>query len=191
MKKATFKACLIATCFALATTAAHAQQRVHALSGTVKSINPKISMIEIETDDGSSSHFRWAKTAGPAIEFDKSVSADATAADKFTTSGHHVIVYYYGEDTVRTVVALHDLGEGSVQKSTGTVVKLNRRDRVLTIKNESGTEVSFRLDPKTVADTETGVSQGFKYDLSKGAQVRVIAAQSDGSGMALLIGPAA
>lgn len=189
--KAPFKACLIATCFALVTTVAHAQQRIHALSGTVKSINPKISMIEVETDDGSSSHFRWPKTDGPAFEFDKAVSADATAADKFTTSGHHVIVYYYGEDTVRTVVAVRDLGDVPVQKSTGTVVKLNRHDRLLTIKNESGTEVSFHLDPKTVADTATGVSQGFKYDLSKGAQVRVIAAQADGSGMALLIGPAA
>ena len=190
MKKATLRLCSIAACFALATTVIHAQERVHALSGTVTAINSKISMIEIETDDGSPSHFRWAKTAA-AIEFDKTVSADSTAADRFTSKGHHVIVYYYGEDTVRTVVALHDLGDGSVQKSTGTVVKLNRRDRLLTIKNESGTEVSFRLDPKTVADTENGVSQGFKYDLSKGAQVRVIASQTDGSGMALLIGPAA
>lgn len=191
MKYATLKACMIATCFGLAATMSHAQERVHALSGTVTAINPKISMIEVETDDGSAGHFRWAKTAGPAIEFDKTVSADATAADKFTAKGHHVIVYYYGEDTVRTVVAIHDLGEVSVQKSTGTVVKLNRHDRLLTIKDGSGTETQFRLDPKTVADTETGVSQGFKFDLSKGAQVRVIATQANGSDTALLIVPAA
>ena len=129
MKKATFKSCLIATCFALLTTVSHAQERVHALSGTVTSINPKTSMMEIETDDGSPGHFRWMKTGGAAIEFDKTVSADSTAADKFTEKGHHVIVYYYGQDTVRTIVALHDLGDGSVQKSKGTVVKLNRRDR--------------------------------------------------------------
>jgi hypothetical protein len=190
MKKTMFKSCLIAACFALLATALHAQERVHALSGTVTTINSKINMIEIETDDGSPGHFRWAKS-GAAIEFDKTVSADATAADKFTSKGHHVIVYYYGEDTVRTVIALHDLGDGSVDKSTGTVVKLSRRDHLLTIKNEAGTEVRFQLDTKTVADTATGLGQGFKYDLSKGDQVRVTSAQANGSDTALLIVPAA
>jgi hypothetical protein len=191
MKKATFKSCLIATCFALVTTVSHAQERVHAISGTVTAIHPKISMMEIATDDGSSSHFRWTKTGEASLEFDKTVRADTTEADKFTTMGHHVIVYYYGEGTVRTVVALHDLGDGSVQKSSGTVVKLNRRDRTLTIKNEAGTELSFHLDPKTVADTATGVTQGFKYDLSKGEQVLVTATPGEGSDTALLIAPAA
>jgi hypothetical protein len=191
MKKAALKSCLIATCFALVAMASHAQERVHALSGTVTSINAKISMIEVDTDDGSSGHFRWTKPAGTTFDFDKTVSADATEADKFTTKGNHVIVYYYGEGTIRTVVALHDLGDGSMQKSTGTVVKLNRRDRLLTIKNEAGTEMSFHLDPKTVADTATGVAEGFKYDLSKGEQVRVTATQVSGSDTALLIAPAA
>ena len=49
--------------------------------------------------------------------------------------------------------------------------------------------MSFHLDPKTVADTATGVAQGFKYDLSKGKQVLVTAAQADGSDTALLIVP--
>jgi hypothetical protein len=190
MMKALLKACLGAACFTLVIAVAQCQQRIHAVSGTVTSINPKISMIEVDTDDGSSGHFRWMKSQGQAVEFDKTVSADATAADKFTTNGHHVIVYYFGEGTVRTAVALHDLGDGSVEKSTGTVVKLNRHDRMLTIKNGAGTEVSFHLDPKTVADTATGVMQGFKFDLSKGDQVRVTAAQVNGSDTALLIVPA-
>jgi hypothetical protein len=190
MKKEWFRTCLFAACFALVTTMVHAQERVHALSGTVTSINAKIGMIDVDTDDGSSGHFRWMKTPGPAVEFDKMVSADATAADKFTTNGHHVIVYYYGEGTVRTAVALRDLGDGSLEKSTGTVVKLNRHDRLLTIKNAAGAEVSYHLDPKTVADTATGVTQGFKFDLSKGDSVRVTATQANGSDTALLIVPA-
>jgi hypothetical protein len=191
MMKATFRTCLFAMCFALVSTMVHAQEMVHAVSGTVTSINPKISMIEINTDDGSSGHFRWINGSGPKVDFDKSVSADATTADKFTTQGHHVIVYYYGDGTVRTVVALHDLGGGAVEKSTGTVVKLNRHEHLLTIKSASGIEVSFHLDPKTVADTATGVMGEFKFDLSKGDSVRVTAAQANGSDTALLIVPAA
>jgi hypothetical protein len=189
MMKALFRACLFVICLSLVTSIAKAQQRVHALAGTVTSINPKISMIEIETDDGSSAHFRWLKKSDGEIEFDKTVSADAIPADKFTAKGAHVIVYYFGDGDVRTVVALHDLGDGSVAKSTGTVVKLNRHDHLLVIKNSAGTEESFHVDPRTVADTATGVMQGYKFDLTKGDAVRVTAAQASGSATALLIVP--
>ncbi|HEY4381077.1 MAG TPA: hypothetical protein VGN01_12080 [Acidobacteriaceae bacterium] len=147
-------------------------------------------MTEITTDDGSSGHFRWLKKSDGEIEFDKTVSADATPADQYTSKGAHVIVYYFGEGDLRTVVAVHELGSGSIQKRTGTVVKLSRKDHLLTIKNASGSEESFQLDPKTVADTATGVLQG-KFDLSKGDQVRVMAAPAGSGETALLIVPAA
>ncbi len=57
-------------------------------------------------------------------------------------------------------------------------------------KNASGTEESFHLDPKTVADTSTGVMEGYKFDLTKGDQVRVMAAPANGTTTALLIVPA-
>ena len=190
MMKALFRTCLVAICFALIGSTAKAQERVHALSGTVTSINAKIGMIEVNTDDGSSGHFQWLRSSGASVDFDKTVSADATAAEKFTMQGHHVIVYYFGDGDVRTAVALHDLGDASIEKSTGTVMKLNRHDHLLTIKNSSGVEVSFHLDTKTVADTATGVSENFKFDFSKGDSVRVTAAQANGSDTALLIVPA-
>jgi hypothetical protein len=190
MMKTLFKTCLVAICFALVGSVANAQEMVHALSGTVTAIYPKVGIIEVNTDDGSSGHFQCRKSSGPSVDFDKAVSENATAADKFTMKGHHVIVYYFGDGDVRTAVALHDLGAGSIEKSTGTVVKLNRHDHLLTIKNSSGVEVTFHLDPKTVADTATGVTEDFKFDFSKGDSVRVTAAQTNGSDTALLIVPA-
>ena len=190
MMKTLFRHCFVATCFTFALSIARAQQCIHAVSGTVTSINAKIGMMDIETDDGTSGHFRWIKASDGSISFDKAVRADSTAADKFTTTGNHVIVYYFGEGTVRTAVALHNLGDGSMDKSTGRVVNLNRHDHLLTIMDSTGTELSYHLDPKTVTDTASGVSQGFKFDLSKGASVRVIAAiPATGSGTALLIAP--
>jgi hypothetical protein len=184
------KIVLLATCFFLVPSIAIAQARVHALSGTVRTIYPKIQMTEIDTDDGSSGHFEWlTKTRGP-IDFDKSVSADAIAADKFTTRDTHVIVYYCGEGEVRTIVALRDLGAGPLANSTGTVVKLDRHEHLLTIKNSKGGEESFHIDPRTVADTEYGAATNYKFDFSKGVQVRVLATQANGSQTALLIAPA-
>jgi hypothetical protein len=189
MMKPTFKAFFFATCFALIATAVQAQERVHALSGTVKSSNAKIGMTEIETDDGSSSHFRWMLFAdAEAVNFDKTISANAVSPDKLTATGHHVIAYYFGQDTtIRILVALHDLGDGPVESRVGTVVKMDRHDHLLTIKNSEGTEESFHIDAKTVADTAPGVSIGFKFDLSKGETVRVTAAQANGSATAVLI----
>jgi hypothetical protein len=188
MMKNVLATSLVAISFALVPMA-HAQEMVHALSGVVSSINPKIQMIEVKTDDGSPGHFQWMKK-DPSVDFDKTVSADSTAASKFTTVGDHVIVFYFGDGDVRTVVAVHDLGKAPVEKSTGTVVKLNRHEHLLTIKNSAGAEVSFHLDPKTVADTATGVMEDYKFDLNKGDQVFVTAEQANGSDTALLIVPA-
>jgi len=189
MMKALFRVCFVAMLISIVSTFAIAQERVHALSGTVTSINPKIEMIEVDTDDGSSGHFQWLKKSDGAIDFDKTVSADSIAVDKFTTKGAHVIVFFFGEGNVRTAVAVHDLGNGSLKKSTGTLVKLNRHDHLLTIKNSAGAEESFRLDPRTVADTSTGVMEGYKIDLGKGDMVRVTSSQANGTATAWLIVP--
>ena len=185
--KALFRTGISATCFALALSVAQAQQTIHAAVGTVRAIYPKVQMLEITTDDGSMGHFRWPRKSDGEIQLDKAVSADAIPVEKFTSTGKHVIVYYFGDGDVRTVVGVRDLGDGSLAKTAGTVVKLNRKEHLLTIKNSSGTEESFHLDPKTVADTPMGVVQGFKLDLSKGDLVRVVATQTDDGAMALLI----
>jgi hypothetical protein len=43
------------------------------------------------------------------MEFDKDLRAQATSADRFNTTGTHVIVYYFGEGDPRTAVALQGL----------------------------------------------------------------------------------
>jgi hypothetical protein len=183
------KVCVIAACFFAVTSAAVAQENVHALSGTVESVNAKIKMTEIDTDNGTSGHFEWLKKTGTDINFDKAVKADATDADKFTTKGAHVIVYFIGDGDIRTIIAVHDLGSGPLEKTSGTVVKLSRKDHLLTIKSSAGAEETFHLDAKTVADTTTGVEEGFRFDFSKGDEVRVTAAPSNGGETALLIAP--
>jgi hypothetical protein len=179
---------LFAICTSLLPSATNAQEMVHAVSGTVTTIHPKIQMTDIDTDDGSAGIFQWTKP-GVALNFDKNVSANTIAVDKFTALQAPVIAYYYGVGQVRTIVAVHELGTGPFVKSSGRVVKLDKHEHVLTIKNATGGEETFQIDAKTVADTETGVVTNFKFDYSKGVQVRVIAAQANGSSTALLIVP--
>jgi hypothetical protein len=183
------KVCVFAVCLSMAAGTAVAQEIVHALSGTVSKVNPKIKMTEITTDNDTSGHFEWLKQSDGKLNFDKIVKADTVDADKFTNVGAHAIVFFIGDGDIRTIIALRDLGTGPLEKTSGTVEKLNRHDRLLTIKNSAGAEETFRLDAKTVGDTPTGVFQDFKFDFSKGDQVRVTAAPSADGETALLIAP--
>jgi hypothetical protein len=164
-----------------------AQDNVHAITGTVTRVNPKIKTTDIATDDGSSGYFEWSTKPASSVNFDKTVKADAVDADKFTSQGDHVIVFFIAGIDTRSLVALRDLGTGPLEKTAGSVVKLDRGNHVLIVKDSSGAEKTFHLDPKTVADTPYGVMQGFKYDLSKGDLVTVTSAASDGGETALLI----
>jgi len=155
------RAVLLTSCLFLAVSIAKAQQMVHAVSGTVTTIHPKIQMTDLETDDGSPGSFHWTKP-GVAMNFDKTVSADTVTADKFTALQAHVIGFYYYEGDVRTLVAVRDVGAGPFVKSSGKILKLDRNEHLLTI---------------------------FKFNYSKGVQVQVLATQANGSQTALLIAP--
>jgi hypothetical protein len=187
MLKGFVKTCLLAGSFSLTTFAATAQEVVHALAGTVTSIDPPAKTIQINTDDGSEGRFKDLTNSHVSLDFDKSIRADAIVADAFRKQGMHVIVYYFGDSEMRTAVALQGLGTGPFERSSGTIVKFNRHEHLLTIKNSAGVQESFHIARKTCAETAVGAVAGYKFDPEKGDQVRVIAAPRNGSETALFI----
>jgi hypothetical protein len=82
---------------------------------------------------------------------------------------------------------LEDLGTGPFKESSGTVVKFDRHERVLTLKNDSGVEESFHLNPQTVAETPSGAVEGLELDAKDGDQVQVTASPVNGNETALFI----
>lgn len=187
MRKGYLRACLLVGCFLPATFAANAQEVVHALCGTVSSINSTAKTITVSTDDGSEGLFKDLTKSNVSLDFDKKIRAAATTADSFTKNGVRVIVYYFGGGDVRTAIALDDLGTGPFEKNIGTVLKFNRHEHVLTVKNQSAVEESFHLSDKTVSETAFGAVAGYELDLEEGEQVRVTAAPLNGSETALFI----
>jgi hypothetical protein len=79
-------------CCSLCTLAATAQEVVHALTGTVTSMNAG-KTIEVDTDDGSEVEFKDLTKSNIPLEFDKDLRAQAAPADSFNTKGTQVIVY--------------------------------------------------------------------------------------------------
>ena len=160
--------------------AAAAQEVVHAIVGSVVSINSTTKTISVKTDDGVTSIFKEMIDAKIPLQFDKNIRTDATAAEEFQKSGIRAIVYYYGYGDSRTAVALRSLGPGQFTKVTGTVANLDTAEHSLSIKDQSGLIKSFKITQDTIVETSTGAAEGQSFNPRMGDQVRVNATAVEG-----------
>jgi hypothetical protein len=187
MSRGIFKVCFFAGCFLLASFTATAQEVIHALVGTISSVDSTAKIIAVTFDDGSEGHFKNMLDSHHKIVFDKSARTDAAAAADFKKTGEHVIVYYFGFGDLRTVIALRSLGPGPFTSSTGTVVSFSRKERSLSITDQSGQAESFEVAPDAVVNTDMGVAAGLDFRPAKGDSVRVTAAEVNGTSTTVFI----
>ena len=177
---------LLAGYFSLCTLASTAQEVVHALTGTVTSMNLG-KTIQVDADDGTEVDFKDFTKANIPLEFDRDLRSQATSADSFKTKGTHVIVYYFGEGNQRTAVALQGLPPGPLKRTIGTVVKFDKHQRLMSVESTPGGIQLFHIEPTTVVESSVGAVEGRKFDPQKRDQVRVTAAPAQGTATALFI----
>lgn len=187
MRRECFKAVVLIGCLSLVSFPARAQEVVHALCGTVRTINSNSNTIMVGTDDDATELFKEFPKSNVSLDFDKRIRADAIVASDFKKSGDRVILYYFGSGNAQTAVAFQDLGTGPFKESSGTIVKFDRHEQVLTLKNNSGVEESFHLNLKTVAETGYGAVEGLELDAKVGDQVQVTSSSVNGNETALFI----
>ena len=178
---------LVVGCILSVAIAATAQEVVHALTGTVRSIDPASKTITIFTDNGSEGLFKDLTNPKLKVDFDKKLRTDASTVDTFKGKGAYAVVFYFGDGDVRTAVALRNLGSGPFTNNLGSVVRLDGREHLLFIKNKSGLVKSFKIASDTVAETDLGVVNGFKFQPQKDDQVRVVATMVNGTPTALFV----
>jgi hypothetical protein len=171
----------------LASFAATAQEVVHALVGTITSINSNAKTIGVRSDDGAEGQFKDMLHSHYKIPFDKNSRTDAAAADSFKNSGERAIVYYFGVGDLRTIVALRSLGPGPYVKSAGKVVSFNKKERSLTITTQSGQQESFEIPAGAVVDTEMGAVGESDFRPATGDPVRLTAVVVNGTNTALFV----
>jgi hypothetical protein len=184
--KGNLKAGILATCFLFVSLNTTAQEVVHALTGSVVSIEASAKTIGVYTDSHSESTFKDMTNPNTPINFDKSIRTIATSADTFNTKGAYVIVFYYGGGDERTAVALLGLGPGPFSQDTGTIVKIDGRNSI-SVADASGSIKSFKLTPNTVAETDYGAVIGSKYQPHQGDKIRLTASVGNGKEVALFI----
>ncbi len=178
---------VFAGCLSSCAVAASAQEVVHALTGTVSSIDNLTKTLIVFQDNGSEGQFKDLTTEKKHIEFDKKIALDTTAADAFKKKGAYVIVFYFGDNNDRTAVALKNLGAGPFTSADGTVVKFEGKQHSISIKDASGTVQTFKIAQDTVAEGYMGVVDGFKFQASKGDHIRVVGTTENGSATALFM----
>jgi Cu/Ag efflux protein CusF len=186
MLRSTLCLCTLAGCLSFAALPAAAQEVVHALTGTVSSIDAAGKTITLFQDTGSQGTFNEMTNHKTAITIDKKLLAEATPADDFSKKGAYVIVFYFGGES-RTAVALRPLGTGPFTSAVGTVTKYEGHSHIITIKDDSGKEYTFKLSEDTVAEGGFGAVNGYKFQVEKGDHVRVVGTSSGNDAMALFV----
>lgn len=186
MLRSAFCLCTLASCLSLAVLPAAAQEVVHALTGTVSSIDAAGKTITLFQDSGSKGTFNEMTDRKTSLTIDKKLLATATPADDFSKNGAYVIVFYFGGES-RTAVALRPLGTGPFTSAVGTVTKYESHSHTITIKDDSGKEYTFKLGEDTVAEGGFGAVNGYKFQIDKGDRVRIVATTSGGDNTALFV----
>lgn len=186
MRRPLISSWLLSVCLLFAAPAS-AQVIVHALSGTVVKLDPQAKTLLLNTDDGSGGEFKLVSSSAISLQFNRDVRAAATPSESFDKTNAQVVVFYYGNDTVRNAVAVQDLGAGPFVKSSGTVVKVNKHDHSVTIKDAAGKSETFLMGPKAVADTPDGVMPANRFEPEKGDNISVIATTVNGVETALFL----
>jgi hypothetical protein len=140
-----------------------AQEVVHALTGTVTTINNNDRTVNVFVDGGSQRQFKEMTNPKTRLDFDKKVEAETTAVDAF-----------------------NKLGAGPFKSTVGTVEKFERSHSI-SLQDKSGAVLTFKIDPETVAESYYGAEDGSRFEAQHGDHVRVVSSTEHGSPTALFI----
>lgn len=167
-------------------SAASAQAVVHALTGTVNSIDPASKTITMFLDNGKQDTFKDMTNSKVSFSADKKILPSTATSDDVKKQGAYVVVFYVGGSDERSAVALRGLGAGPFIATTGTVTKFEAR-RSLTVQDTSGTTQTFTLGADTITESGAGAQSALKFETDKGGKVRVVGTSKDGGSVALFV----
>lgn len=148
---------------------------VHAVSGIVTKIDSAAKTITVKTVDGTEHVFKYteATTVHAAEETGKAAKAGSVDTYMAGKEGTHAIIHYTGEGTDQTAVHVEDLGKHPVQVGEGTVTRVDKAARTVTIKAEDGTESTYHVAKDATVDTEHGVTKDSELIAKRGEKATV------------------
>jgi hypothetical protein len=162
----------------LATAICSAQDVVEAIHGIVTKIDLTSKTLVVKSKDGVEHTFHYV---------DKTVvkGADATAAAakdsyKGIKEGSEVVVQTAKKGSVDTADRVDILSKDTAKTVNGTLVKVGKGGKDLTIKTADGTQQTFKTAGKGIADTAEDLSK----KTQQGAKITVIYTEDAGKKIA-------
>jgi hypothetical protein len=174
-------------CVGLFAVSLHAQQVVHALTGTISGTDELSKTLIVFQDNGTEGEFKDMTSGKSRVTIDKKIALGTSSAEANKKKGTYVIVFYYGDSSDRTVVALKNLGSGPFTSSEGTVTKFEGKQHSITLQDSSGATQTFKIAENTVAEGYMGAIDGYRFQPSKGDHVRVVGTTDNGAVTALFM----
>ncbi len=181
-------ACVVG-CLGLAAAPAGAQEVIHAMTGTIRSIDTANQSFVLFRDGGSLLTFKDMTGSRVPMAVDKGILPAPAEGRVSGKTNEYVIVFYYGLEDNPSAAAVETLGTGPFTATAGTVASFNEKDRSLSIKDSTGSIHDYKLTAATIAESDVGVVDGLKFHAEKGGHVRVIGKAAGGSPTAVFVNP--
>ena len=187
MLRSVLFASVLAGCVAFAGPGATAQAVIHAVTGTVTSVDSTGKTINVLLDNGSRSVFSELNNPKTRISYDKHLLDDTISGEAFDKKDAYAIIFYIGERDQPTAVALRTLGAGPFTSAIGEVTAFSGKDHSISVKDKTGAVQTFKLTTDTVAEGNLGAVPGAKFSADKGDHVRIVGAAKDGNPIAVFV----
>ena len=154
------------------------ERRQGVIEGTVTKVDNAAKTIVVKTADGTEHTLHFVKRT--AVH-----TADATAAGSKDAlhgvkEGSEVAVHYTGKGAEDTAEEVDHLGKNGLKASEGTVTKIDRGAKTVTVKTVNGTEETYKMSESAAKDTGKDVAEGTK----EGAKATVYYTEEGGKRVA-------
>ena len=135
-----------------------AEDVVSAVHGTIQKTDSMAKTIVVKTADGAEHTFQFV--GHTAVHGAEKVAAGAKDAYHGLKEGSEVVVHYTAEGGKETAQEVDRIGEGGLKVTEGTITRVDRGAKTLTVKTANGTEETYQMADHAVKDAGKDIATG-------------------------------
>jgi arginine repressor len=139
--------------------ACSAQDAVTAVKGTVTKVDAAGKMVVVKTADGTEHTVRMVDRT--AVHGGETSLKDATKQTYYgLRKGSKVVLHYTKRGADETAEEIDGIGKGGLKTADGTISKVDRDGKTITIKTAKGAEQTYRLADRATVDAGKDIGEG-------------------------------
>jgi hypothetical protein len=165
------KILMLAFGFALAMAVCGAQDVVTAVKGVVTKVDKGTKTIVVKSADGTEHSIKVAS---------KATVEGTTEGFDGLKEGSEVVAHYTVKGSQKTAVEVDKVGKEGMKATEGTITKIDKGAKTLSIKTADGTEKTFKMTGSAAKDSGKAIAAGSE----KTAKVTVYYTEKAGKSIA-------